>query len=381
MNPTPGGASAVPDWPADLLPPPFADGVRPAQLDVLAPLLREPAPGLDVVLLLDGLGSELLAAHRSLTPVLRRLEDRITPIRTVFPATTATAMVSLLTGLLPLTHGVLGYTTHDPATHTALNQLTGDPRVRPEAWMPEPTPQEDGARRAIQVAPARHRGSHLSRVAYRGWDFQPHGRHDRADAVVIAARRAGPDGLVHLHVDDVDHAGHVHGVASDAWRDALAEVDALIGTLLRRLPAGTRLTVTADHGMVDTDPAVTVDLAAHPRLAAQVAVVAGEARALALTLHDSAYAPGLAAGLRELLGERALVLQREQALAAGLWAPPGTPLDPRVAARLPEVLVLGRGRHTVDDYSRRPEGARRMVGVHGSLTPAEGWVPLLRVDT
>src|SRR5699024_1634070 len=105
---------------------PFAEGRRPGILDVLAPLTAAPGAGRDVVVLLDGLGADLLAEHRSLTPTLRRLEQETTRIRTVAPSTTATAMVSLHTGLAPLEHGVLGYVTRDPATGRALNQITGD---------------------------------------------------------------------------------------------------------------------------------------------------------------------------------------------------------------------------------------------------------------
>ncbi|MGO2310818.1 MAG: alkaline phosphatase family protein [Brachybacterium tyrofermentans] len=367
------------DWPDDFLPAPFAAGARPALLDVLAPLVSTPEPGADVVVLLDGVGSRLLSAHRALTPTLRRLDGQISRIRTVSPATTATAMVSLHTGLPPLVHGVLGYLTHDPVSGQPLNQISGDRSVDPRRWMPEPTLVEQGTRRAVQVAPSKHAGSHLSGVAYRGWEFLGHGRGDRVEAVRTALHRAGPDGLVHLHVDDVDHAGHHHGVDSDQWRTALAEVDALLGSLLRRLPRGTRLHVTADHGMVDTSPSTTVDLADHPTLQRLAVSVAGESRALALRAVDGdGAAEELASGLRDLLGGRALVLDRAQVLASGLLAPVGTEVSARVDGRLPDVLVLARDRWSVDDFSRRPASARAMIGVHGSLTKAESFVPLLR---
>lgn len=385
MTAPPGTPGALPDWPEDLLPAPFADDARPGQLDVLVPLLRDPAPGRDVVVLLDGVGSELLAEHRALTPTLRRLAGKTRTVRTVHPATTAAAMVSLHTGLPPLRHGVLGYLTLDPATGRAVNQLTGDPAVDPARAALVPTLREqagEGARRCLQVAPARHRGSHLSRIAYPGWDLVPHGRHDRADATVIAARRAGPDGLVHLHVDDVDHAGHHHGIASDAWRDALAEVDSLVGTLLRRLPRGTRVHVTADHGMVDTDPAHVLDLGTLPGLEglrAELRQVTGEPRALSLHLRGDADPGAAAQRLQEVLGDRALVLDRERILTAGLLGPAGTEVSEEVAGRLPDVTVLARGRWVLDDLARRPGGEHRMIGVHGSLTSAEAHVPLLRV--
>lgn len=372
----------VPDWPQDLLPAPFAAGERPGLLDVLAPLAAAPAEGRDLVVLLDGVGADLLAEHRALTPTLRRLEDSVERIRTVTPATTASAMVSLHSGLAPLEHGVLGYLGRDPASGRAVNQLTGAPGIDPRTWMPAAMPLEAGTRRAVQVAPAKHAGSHLSGVAYRGWEFLGHGRGDRVEAVRTALHRGGPDTLVHLHVDDVDHAGHVHGVDSEPWRAALAEVDALVGVLLRRLPRGTRVHLTADHGMVDTSPAHTVDLAEQPEILRLLAQVTGEARALALHAVPGAGAvEELAERMGALLGERALVLTREQVLRAGLLAPAGTEVPAHVEGRLADVLVLARGRWGVDDYSRRPETARAMVGVHGSLTSAEAVVPLLRTST
>ena len=372
----------LPDWPEDLLAPPFAAGERPGLLDVLAPLASAPEEGRDLVVLLDGVGADLLAEHRALTPTLRRLEGSVERIRTVTPSTTASAMVSLHTGLAPLEHGVLGYLGFDPVGRRAVNQLTGAPGLDPHAWMPLPTPVEAGARRAVQVAPAKHARSHLSGVAYRGWEFLAQGRGDRVEAVRTALHRGGPDALVHLHVDDVDHAGHAHGIDSEQWRTALAEVDALIGALLRRVPRGTRVHLTADHGMVDTSAAHTVDLAEEPAILSLVEEVTGEARALALhAVPGDGAAEELAERMRVLMGERALVLTREQVLASGLLGPAATAIPAHVRGRIADVLVLARGRWGVDDFSRRPETARSMIGVHGSLTSAEAVVPLLRTIT
>lgn len=373
---------ALPDWPADLLAPPFAAAERPGLLDVLAPLASAPEEGRDLVVLLDGVGADLLAEHRALTPTLRRLEGSVERIRTVTPSTTASAMVSLHTGLAPLEHGVLGYLGFEPVDRRAVNQLTGAPGLDPHAWMPLTTPVEAGTRRAVQVAPAKHARSHLSGVAYRGWEFLAQGRGDRVEAVRTALHRGGPDALVHLHVDDVDHAGHVHGIDSEPWRTALAEVDALIGTLLRRVPRGTRVHLTADHGMVDTSAAHTVDLAEEPAILSLVEEVTGEARALALhAVPGDGAAAELAERMRVLMGERALVLTREQVLASGLLGPAATAIPEHVRGRIADVLVLARGRWGVDDFSRRPETARSMIGVHGSLTSAEAVVPLLRTIT
>lgn len=372
--------STATPWPADLLAPPYADGAAPALPDILADLLppgeADPARGRDVVVLLDGVGSELLAEHLSITPTLRALREATRSVRTVAPSTTSAAITSLTTGLSPLEHGTLGYTVLDPDTGRPLQQLTGDPAVDPRAWMPRPGLVERSARRCVHVGPAKHGGSFLTRAAYAGWAFTGHRRRDeRVDAVRVALRRAGSDGLVLVHVDDVDHAGHRHGTRSEPWRDALAEADALVGALLRRLPTETRLHVIADHGMVDVDPALAVDLADHPEVSRQLRAVAGEPRCLMLR---GAGEPGaLAAAIRARVGESAHVMDRDEVLAVGLLGPAGMVPEDRVSARLPDVVVLARGRAVVTDSTHRPAGAHPEVGVHGSLTRREALVPLI----
>ncbi|MFE5775690.1 alkaline phosphatase family protein [Brachybacterium sp. NPDC056505] len=366
----------------DLLPAPFAGGDRPGQLDIVPPLLARADGGRDLVVLVDGLGSELLEEHLALTPTLRRLRDEVRTVRTVSPSTTATAMTSLITGLAPLEHGVLGYLTRDPRSGRAVNQLTGAAGIDPAQWMPCPVPAERTRRRALQVAPAKHAGSLLTGSAFRGWEFFAQAeRGDRTGAALAALRAGGDDALVHLHVDDVDHAGHKHGVDSDAWRDALAGADSLIGTLLRRAPTGTRVHMTADHGMVDTAPERTIDLARVPQVRRGLAMVAGEPRALVLFARRPEDAPALVEATREAVGEHAVVLSREEMLGAGLLGPGTSPsIPPHLHGRVGDAIVLARGRWVVDDPRRHASSRRPETGVHGSLTSAESLVPLLTVE-
>lgn len=374
------GGAALASAP-DLLPAPFAEGGRPGQLEIVPPLLASTDGGRDLVVLVDGLGSELLEEHLALTPTLRRLRDELRTVRTVSPSTTATAMTSLVTGLAPLEHGVLGYLTRDPRSGRAVNQLTGAAGIDPAQWMPCAVPAEHAVRRALQVAPAKHADSLLTRGAFRGWEFFAQAeRGDRAGAALAALRRGGEDALVHLHVDDVDHAGHRHGVDSDAWRDALAGADSLIGTLLRRAPAGTRVHVTADHGMVDTAPERTIDLARVAEVRRRLAMVAGEPRALMLFARRPEEAPALLEAVRDAVGEHGVVLSHEEMLGAGLLGPAASSIPAHLEGRLGDGIVLARGRWIVDDSRRHASSRRPEIGVHGSLTSAESLVPLLTVE-
>ena len=60
-----------------------------------------------VLLLLDGLGWNQFQSHAALMPTLSQFGGSY--ITTVAPSTTATALTSLVTGLSPGEHGILGY--------------------------------------------------------------------------------------------------------------------------------------------------------------------------------------------------------------------------------------------------------------------------------
>src|SRR5690606_25752003 len=60
-----------------------------------------------VFLVLDGLGWNQLKARPSLAPTLTAMSGG--PITTVAPSTTSTALTSIVTGLTPGEHGIIGY--------------------------------------------------------------------------------------------------------------------------------------------------------------------------------------------------------------------------------------------------------------------------------
>lgn len=386
--------------PAGLLPGPYADGAAPGLAEVLVPLRAAPAEdsSADVVVLIDGLGAQLLAEHRAEAPALRRLAAQTRIIRTVFPATTATALATLMTGASPLRHGIIGYRgligavagERPRPTPLVINQLTGHSGLDPADWVLA-TADVPAARPLVQVAPEWHRGSHLSRALYPDFTMRTYRRRDeRVDAVVAAVRGPHADGrgpLVYVHLDEVDHAGHYYGPGSAPWREALAEVDAEVASLLRRLPRGTRLHLTADHGMVPASSGSVIDLAADTELDQHLQVVAGDPRAPQLCVRgDGAERIERSAQVAVLLAERtdgaASVVDRAGMLRGGLLGPPedAARVDHRLQSRLGDLLVLFSGPHMLTDSRLRAPDHPPETGVHGALTAEESLVPLIRVD-
>jgi hypothetical protein len=340
------------------------------------------------LLVVDGLGWELLRANRRMAPVLAGAAERGGPVTTGFPSTTATSLASIGTGLPPGGHGLVGYTIALPGMERAFNCLRWSPyglggskdlrhRVVPERLQPEPTAFEAAAADGVEVTlvgAGEYAASGFTRAALRGGDYwRTFSLGDQA-AGAVRGLANGRRSLVYLYHPDLDRTGHVRGVAGEAWRLELAQIDRLVGHIVERLPGDAALFVTGDHGMVDLRPSQRVDLADQPELAAGVRLLAGEARARHVHAQRGAAADVLAAW-RGLLGHAMWVVPGEEAIAAGWFGPE---MADEVRARVGDVVAAAFGPIGVVQREVDPTQAI-LTGHHGSMTPAEQLVPFLEL--
>lgn len=365
--------------------------LSPAILDSLGvpgnggPLALPPARAV-CLLLVDGLGWELLRRYARYAPFLTELAREAEPLAAGFPSTTATSIASIGTGLPPGGHGIVGYTfaTDDGRLVNALSWAShadgahSDLRGRfvPERVQPAPTIWERAERAGVAVSvilPHEHLRSGLSRAVLRGGDSV--GVHAFGDAVASAATalHGPPPRLCYCYHADLDLLGHIHGPGSWPWRLQLAHVDRLAAILAEELPAGGMLVVTGDHGMVHVDEQARVDFDTDPELARGVRLLGGEARARFVYTEPGASGDVLATW-RERLGDRAWIATRQEAVDAGWF---GSAVDDAdIRSRIGDLIVAARQDTAVVRSKVEPRLAG-LLGHHGSLTPAETLVPLL----
>lgn len=332
-----------------------------------------PPAGSYVVFLVDGMGYELLRDHQEDAPFLHSLLPGQPPATVGVPSTTATSLTSLGTALTPGTHGVVGFTSRIPGTGQLLNALQWSSSVDPREWQPHPTAFDRLAAAGVATTVVNKRefgGSGLTIAGQRGAEFVGADKIGERVAAVLAASGSAPS-LTYMYEGDLDWTGHRHGVASLSWRLQLSMVDAAAEQLRETLPSQTRIVVVADHGMVDSPRKARLDMDQHPELVSGLTLVGGEARFRHLYCRAGAVEDVLAAW-REKLGERAEVLTRDEAVGRG-WFGAVTPV---VRPRLGDVLVAARGDFSVMSTTVFPYETR-LVGLHGSLTPAEMLVPVL----
>ncbi len=357
---------------SDVLGAPVPDGaVRRAQLGL-------PRTDRVCVVLVDGLGYENLAERAGHAPFLRSLLDGAAPLSAGYPSTTAASMGSFGTGTAPGRTGLLGYTVRNPQDGTLANLVSWEGIGSARTWQREPTVFEHLVAHDVPVTtvgPRKFMGSGLTEAALRGGGYRAaESLGARVDAALQQLREPG---LVYLYWGDVDKTGHHQGVGSWQWGDQLEALDGELRRLARSLPRGASVVVTADHGMVDVDLARRWDVGTEPALADGVALVAGEPRALHVHLAADADPGAVADRWADVLGDAAVVLLRDEAVAAGLFGPVAEHVLPLVG----DLVVATTGRATVVDSRTQTPASMQLVGVHGSLTPAEVRVPLLAVHT
>jgi Type I phosphodiesterase / nucleotide pyrophosphatase len=345
-------------------------------------MAREPNPlGLPDVdrvclLVVDGLGWELLREHQAAAPFLSELAVSGRPLTAGFPAMTATSLTSLGTGRPPGQHGVLGYFVMVPGEDRLLNSLRWDSRVDPAAWQPGSTIFERAAAAGItgfHVAHSALLRTGLTAAALRGARGVAADTLGALAAQAAAVLRSSDRALALVYHSQLDSTGHEFGCSSDAWRYHLGQVDRLAEHLAGALPPGTAMYVTADHGQVDAPAQDRVDADTAPALRDGVALLGGDSRARYVYAEPGAAADVLATW-REVLGHRAWVAGRDEAIAEGWFGP----VDPRLVPRIGDVVAAATGTSAIVATTAEPlESA--LIGVHGSLTLAEQAVPLLTV--
>jgi len=328
----------------------------------------------ECILLIDGLGKNAIDGFASRYSNLSSLEYHLT-LGATFPSTTATSLTSLGTGKCAGEHGMVGYTMrvpHSGQPERILNALKWDDRVDPQVWQPHETLFERGSRKGINVTSIsgkRYEKTGFTQAALRGGTYRGANTIDEILSETITALK-NERSFAYVYLNDVDEASHHEGFGSEKFLTALTKVDLLIDRLVHSLPQGTRLWVTADHGMVNRGSYVVIGKGNN--LLDGVDLMAGEPRARYLYVAPERV-DEVKSRWQELLGNQVTIYTRAEAIAAGLF---GIKVDDRVMERIGDLIVIANEDFILVEMERE-ELQIAMVGHHGGLTPAEREIPLL----
>ena len=315
-----------------------------------------------VIVMFDGIGARQLD-HNAARPLKAACRG---VLAAGFPTTTTTSMATMVTGVAPAAHGIIGHLIHLPGVAEVVNVLKW---VTPQGQsvlhdyprvLPAPNLWERLAAAGVEpvtVQPGAFLGSPLSQMLYRGCRFEPAWTVDEIIRATLDVARPGR--VVLTYFPSVDVAAHVWGQTSGDYTEAMAEASAIWESLAVGLPDDIGLVGTADHGHIDY-PASGKLLVRDP--AFESLRFFGDSRAT--------WVSGPAELTARLAEETKARLVTPSEFRP--WLGPG-PDHPDLAGRLPDFLLLAPPGRLV-----LPRGFdKRLIGYHGGLETAEVEVPLL----
>ncbi len=319
-----------------------------------------------VLLVLDGLGWDQFEQRRTIAPCLAGMEG--TAITSVAPTTTATALTSIVTGVPPGEHGMVGYRV--AIGREVLNTLRwttprGDARhgIKPTSvGLADPF----DCQRPPIVVRAEFEHSGFSEAHLRGTRFVGYRTMSTLAIEVANLLRAG-EPFVYAYYDGIDKVAHEYGLGEHYDAELIA-IDWMIEYLVEVLPPGAVLVVTADHGQVDIGDHM---VRPHPEVMSMVDFQSGEGRFRWLHAIPGTQGELLEAATRHH-GDVAWVVGRDQVIDDGWFGP--KVLD-QARERLGDVALVARDDIAFDDPA--DTGPFDLIARHGSMTSAEVMVPLL----
>ncbi|ODM21398.1 hypothetical protein SI65_02241 [Aspergillus cristatus] len=216
-----------------------------------------------ILISLDGFRADFL--HRGLTPALSAfIAQGVSPqyMTPSFPSVTFPNHFTLVTGLYPESHGVVGNSFYDPALDEEFYYTDSANSMRPQWWNAEPiwnTLEEQDVRSAIHMWPGSE--AHIGGMDPEIVDkFNKSEDLDRKTDRVLELLDQDDDErpqLIAAYVPNVDADGHKFGPNSTEVLSTIVEVDAMLGDLFagleaRNLTDVVNVVIVSDHGMATT---------------------------------------------------------------------------------------------------------------------------------
>lgn len=181
-----------------------------------------------------------------------------------FPSLTFPNHFTLVTGLYPEAHGVVGNTFYDPALGEEFDYGSAERSMKPKWWTAEPLwmrAEMQGVKSAIHMWP----GSEAGIGGEEGKPFAVDEFNAKEDLQVkvdrvlewLDAEEEERPQFIAAYVPDVDADGHLFGPNSTEIRATIKQVDGMLGKMFsgieeRNLSGIVNVIVVSDHGMATT---------------------------------------------------------------------------------------------------------------------------------
>ena len=229
-----------------------------------------------ILISLDGFRADFL--QRGITPTLNRfISDGVSPrwMLPSFPSVTFPNHYTLVTGLYPESHGIVGNTFWDPDLKEEFDYGDSSKSMQPKWWnQGEPvwaTAEKQGVRTAIHMWPGSEAGMAYGATyldKFNGTEILSRKTErilEWLDIGSVKEDTASRPQLIQVYVPNVDADGHEYGPNSTEIWDTITDVDTMLHDIFkgldeRNLTDIVNVVVVSDHGMATTSTDRTIQL-------------------------------------------------------------------------------------------------------------------------
>lgn len=336
-----------------------------------------------ILFVIDGFGYEYLRRQTSPTVFHKHLKGKMT---SVFPSTTASCITTFQTGLAPQQHAVTGWFMHLKEIGSVTTSLRFQPRccaasLRKDSFGPE---NVFGAANIFQQIQHQSYSFHHREIAGSDYNtrinqcpqklaFTTLGGCLRQIKKVIRSNHEPK--FLYAYWGKLDELCHEHGTRSPQVSAHYQELVKKFTAFARTLRGtDTLLLITADHGLIDTEPGKIIEMKAHPALRETLILpLCGESRVAYCYVRPSKthefehYIHQHFDGMCDLYRSEELIDRHY----FGLFDP-----DPRLHDRVGDYVLIMRENYIIKDFLLGEE-EKIHIGNHGGVSREEMFVPLL----
>jgi len=349
-----------------------------------------------VVLLVDALGyalfNRMLESEQNLFWKRYREQAVFSPITSICPSTTASALTTLWTGVGPSQHGIIGYEMWAKEFGMIINNILHSPALSkgdvgglaragfdPHTFLDRPLlgthlEQHGVAASAFIHSHIAHSGLSVMQMA----DVDVHTFVDEADLLVSLAdhinSRQGIREYIYVYYSDVDtlmHRFSSYDLRVDLQFRAFSYLleKAFINRLDKPIQQDCLMVLIADHGSKATPKSDTYDLNLHPDLLDCLVMQPTCENRLAILYIKSGKLEDVRNYFDRVWPGKFILIDPDVALESGLFGE--EPFKNSTRDRLGDLIVVSKG----DAYLWWAKKPNPMAGRHGGLSIDEMLVP------
>ncbi len=360
-----------------------------------------------ILILLDAFGFQNFKNQQS---QFRFLTNKaiVSPLTSVFPSTTAAALSTLHTGVLPKKHGLIEWHLYLPEVGQIITTLpfSFSSSCQDELLKQGFSPKLLLNQKTIFQTLAQQKGVRSFTFVKRDYARSAYSKISQKGAKTIAyqgltdlfvnlknvfqhqAKKSSP-AYFYAYIDSLDSLGHQYGPQSEAYQEEVKRIawslkNIFLSNLSPKEKEKTLLIITADHGQIDIDPQKNFSLNHFLKLKKNLKtnpmgekiLATGGPRDLFLHLEKEKI-PATLFYLQKKLGNTAFVYSLKTAEKMGFFGPGKT--SKRFRQRAGDILILPRGKITFwleKEKRKKPP----KLGHHGGLSIEEMLIPLIAAN-